>query len=178
MRADTRTGAEAGSGPGAGAGRGPEARAGAAAHRSTTAFRTGAWAWVLTGAGHLALAAVMALRPEDPAGARATAAMRAYVVEIAGVRRSLYDIDLGMSWAMGTALIFGGVVCLLVARSAPALVTRSRSLSGLGLAASLVILGLSLFLLPAPPIVLFAVASVAFGGALATARPVPPPAER
>jgi hypothetical protein len=152
-------------------------RSGPGTRRALSAFRTGAWAWILTGAGHLTLAAVMELRPEDPAGARATAAMRAYAVDIAGVRRSLYDIDLGMSWVMGTALVFGGAVCLLVARSAPALVTRSRPLSGLALAASLVVLGLSLFLLPAPPIVLFAVACVAFGLALAAVRPVPPPAE-
>jgi len=136
-------------------------------------FRIGAWSWVITGAGHLMLAAGLALRPEDPAAARAIAAMRVYSVEFAGVRRSLRDIDLGMSLVMAAALIFGGVVCLRVARSAPDLVTRSRSLSGLGLAASLVVLGLSLWLLPAPPIVLFSVASVAFGWALAAARPAP-----
>jgi hypothetical protein len=113
----------------------------------------------------------MALRPEDPAAARALAAMREYSMEIAGVRRSLRDLDLGMSLVMAVALIFGGVVCLLVARSAPDLVTRSRSLSGLCLAASLVVLGLSLWLLPAPPIALFAVACVAFGRVLATVRP-------
>lgn len=141
------------------------------AHRGSKAFRIGAWAWVATGAGHLAIAAAMALRPEDPAAARALAAMREYSMEIAGVRRSLRDLDQGMSLVMAVALIFGGVVCLLVARSAPDLVTRSRSLSGLCLAASLVVLGLSLWLLPVPPIALFAVACVAFGQVLATVRP-------
>ncbi|MGI5356972.1 LIC_13387 family protein [Streptomyces sp. CA-252508] len=145
------------------------------ARTPATAFRTGAWAWILTGTGHLTLAAVMGLRPEDPARARATAAMRAYTVEVPGVRRSLHDLDLGMSLVMAVVLVFGGAVCLLVARSAPALVTRSRSLSGLALAASLVVLGLSVLLLPAPPIVLFAVAAAAFGRALAIARPSPPP---
>jgi hypothetical protein len=119
----------------------------------------------------------MAMRPEDPAGARAIAAMREYSIEFAGVRRSLHNIDLGMSLVMATELIFGGVACLRVARSAPDLVTRSRSLSGLGLAASLVVLGLSLWLMPAPPIVLFSVASVASGwvlaAAAAAARPAP-----
>jgi hypothetical protein len=134
-------------------------------------IRVGAWSWVITGAGHLLLEAGLALRPEDPAAARAIAAMREYSVEFAGVRRSLHDIDLGVSLVMATALIFGGAACLRVARFAPDLVTRSRSLSGPGLAASLVLLGLSLWLLPAPPIVLFSVASAAFGWALAAARP-------
>ncbi|MGI5481115.1 LIC_13387 family protein [Streptomyces lavendofoliae] len=155
----------------------PETRpAGPWTRRAVTAFRTGAWAWILTGAGHLTLAVVSGLGPADPAGARAVAAMRAYEIEIGGVRRTLRDIDLGMSFAMATALIFGGAVCLLVARSAPALVTRARALSGLALAASLVVLGLSLALLPLPPVVLFSVAVVAFAGALAAARPAPSPA--
>ncbi|PSL57208.1 hypothetical protein B0I31_102186 [Saccharothrix carnea] len=139
--------------------------------RALRVFRIGAWAWVVTGVGHLAIAAALALRPREPAAARALAAMREYGMEIAGVRRSLLDLDRGMSLVMAAALIFGGLVCLLVARSAPDLVTRSRSLSGLCLAASLVVLGLSLWLLPAPPVALFTVAGVAFGWALATARP-------
>ena len=141
------------------------------AQRVLRAFRIGAWAWVVTGAGHLAIAGVLASRPEDAAAARAVAAMRDYVMEIGGIGRSLHQINQGMSLVMATALIFGGLVCLLVARSAPELVTRSRSLSGLCLGGSLVVLGLSLWLLPVPPIVLFTVAGVAFVRALATARP-------
>jgi hypothetical protein len=139
--------------------------------RGLRVFRIGAWAWVATGLGHLATAVAIGLRPEDPAAARALAAMREHGIEIAGVRRSLRDLDQGMSLVMAAALVFGGVVCLLVARSAPDLVTRSRTLSGLCLAGSLVVLGLSLWLLPLPPIVLFAVACVAFGQAVGTARP-------
>jgi hypothetical protein len=130
-------------------------------------FRIGAWSWIITGAGHLTLEAALALLPEDPAAARAFAAMRDYSLEFAGVQRSLRDIDLGMSLVMATALIFGGVACLRVALSAPDVVTRS--LSGPALAASLVVLGLSLWLLPPPPIVLFSVASIAFGWALVAA---------
>ncbi|GAB2967207.1 LIC_13387 family protein [Saccharothrix stipae] len=141
--------------------------------RALTAFRIGAWAWVVTGVGHLAISVALALRPQEPAAARALAAMREYHTEIAGVRRSLRDLDQGMSLVMAAALIFGGAVCLLVARSAPDLVTRSRSLSGLCLAASLVVLGLSSLLLPAPPIALFAVAGVTFGWALWNARTAP-----
>lgn len=141
------------------------------AHRALKAFRIGAWAWVATGVGHLATAALLASRPEDPAATPVLVAMREYGTEIAGVRRSLFELDRGMSLVMAAALVFGGLVCLLVARSVPDLVTRSRSLSGLCLAASLVVLGLSVWLLPAPPIVLFAIACVAFGRVLATARP-------
>lgn len=141
------------------------------AHRGLKVFRIGAWAWVVTGVGHLATAALLASRPEDPAASSALVAMREYGTEIAGVRRSLLDLDRGMSLVMAAALIFGGLVCLLVARSAPDLVTRSRSLSGLCLVASLVVLGLSVWLLPAPPIVLFTIACLAFGRVLATAHP-------
>ncbi|MFJ6676068.1 hypothetical protein ACIQMJ_33630 [Actinosynnema sp. NPDC091369] len=141
------------------------------AHGALRGFRIGAWAWVVTGVGHLAIAAAMAARPEDPATSRALTAMREHGVEIAGLRRSLLDLDRGMSLVMAAALIFGGVVCLLVARSAPDLVTRARAVSGLGVAASAVVLGLSLWLLPVPPVVLFAVAVVAFGSALVKARP-------
>jgi hypothetical protein len=97
--------------------------------------------------------------------------MREHSVEIAGLRRSLHDLDRGMSLVMAVALIFGGVVCLLVARSAPEMVTRARAVSGLGVATSVVVLGLSLWLLPLPPVVLFTVAAVAFGSALVKARP-------
>ena len=141
------------------------------AHRALKVFRIGAWAWVATGVGHLAAAALLASGPEDPDSAPALAAMREYGTEITGIRRSLLDLDRGMSLVMAAALVFGGAVCLLVARSAPDLVTRSRSLSALCLAASLVVLGLALWLLPAPPIALFTVAGVAFGWALAIVRP-------
>lgn len=141
------------------------------AGRALALFRVGAWAWIVTGVGHLVITVVMALRPEDPAAARALAAMREYSVEVAGVRRSLRDIDLGMSLAMTAGMIFGGLVCLLVARSAPELL--ARPLVGLALAGSLVMLGLSVWLMPTPPIVLFTVAGVAFGWALAVVRPAP-----
>src|SRR5689334_3903977 len=128
---------------------------------ATSAFRAGAWAWVLTGAGHLTLAAVLALRPANPATAPAVAAMRNADFGFAGPRRSLHDLTTGMSLVMGVALIFAGLVCVLVARGAPGPIERSRSLSGLALAASAVAFGLSVRLLPLPPIVLFGAATVA-----------------
>ncbi|MFE9747883.1 hypothetical protein ACFYOT_23505 [Saccharothrix saharensis] len=141
------------------------------AHGALRGFRVGAWAWVVTGVGHLAIAAVLTAGPEDAAASRALTAMRERSIEIAGLRRSLYDVNQGMSLVMAAALIFGGSVCLLVARSAPDLVTRARAVSGLGVVASAVVLGLSLWLLPLPPVVLFSVALLAFGTAVVKARP-------
>ncbi|MEV7010243.1 hypothetical protein [Streptosporangium sp. NPDC051022] len=144
---------------------------------ATSAFRAGAWAWVLTGAGHLTIAAVLALRPANPATAPAVAAtapavaaMRNSDFGFAGPRRSLYDLNTGMSLVMGVALVLAGLVCVLVAREAPGLIERLRSLSGLALAASVVAFGLSVWLLPLPPIVLFGVATVAFGWATTRRR--------
>jgi hypothetical protein len=134
---------------------------------ATSAFRAGAWAWVLTGAGHLTLAAVLALRPTNPATAPAVAAMRNADFGFGGLGRTVYDLNIGMSLVMGAALVFAGAVCLLVARGAPRLIERSRSLSGSALAASVAVFGLSVWLLPLPPIVLFGVATVAFGWATA-----------
>lgn len=141
--------------------------------RALTLFRIGAWSWVITGAGHLTLAGALALRPETAPAARASAAAREYTLAIAGLRRSLFDINMGISTVMGLALIFAGAVCLLVTRSAPAMVTDGWSLSALALAVSLAVLAVALGLLPLPPIVLFAVATAAFGAACARARPVP-----
>jgi hypothetical protein len=132
----------------------------------TVAFTVGAWAWLLTGAGHLTLAALLAARPSNPATAPAVAAMREAEFVFPGPQRSLYDMNTGMSLVMGVALVFAGLVCLLVARGAPGLIARSRALSGLGLAASVTALGLSAWLLPLPPIVLFGVASAGFGRAM------------
>lgn len=138
---------------------------------ATGAFRAGAWAWVVTGAGHLTIAAVLVLRPANPATAPAVAAMRNADFGFPGPRRSLYDLNTGMSLVMGVALVLAGLVCVLVAREAPVLIERSRSLSAPALVASVVTFALSVWLLPLPPIVLFGVATVAFGWATAHRRP-------
>ncbi|QFU92424.1 hypothetical protein [Amycolatopsis sp. YIM 10] len=92
--------------------------------------------------------------------------MREHGIELLGLRRSLADLDLGMSLVMGVALIFGGVVCLLAAREAV-----GKALVATALTASVVALGLSVWLLPVPPIVLFAVACIAFGWPLVKPGP-------
>ena len=136
-----------------------------------SAFRVGAWAWAVTGAGHLTIAAVLAVRPANPATAAAVEAMRDADFGFAGIRRTVHDLNVGMSTVMGVALLFAGLACVLVARRAPDLIERSRSLSGLALAASTVVFGLAVWLLPLPPIVLFGAATGAFGWATAQRRP-------
>ncbi|WP_157641390.1 LIC_13387 family protein [Longispora albida] len=126
-----------------------------------TAFRVGAWAWIATGTGHLVLDALMELRTETPEIARATAAMREYRLAFGGIERGMDEISQGMSLAMGVALVFSGLLLLRMARLAPALV--NRSLCALALGMSAVVLAVSVWLLPTPPIALFTVATVAFG---------------
>ena len=92
------------------------------------------------------------------------AAMREHGIELLGLKRSLADLDLGMSLVMGVALLFAGALCLLVPEV-------TRKLAGLALVASLVALGLSAWLLPVPPIALFAVACLAFGWTLVKPEP-------
>ncbi|MFD4676393.1 hypothetical protein ACFWNN_42190 [Lentzea sp. NPDC058450] len=122
-------------------------------------FRIGSWAWIATGVGHLAIMGVMALRDPDPAGERAAAASKAVTFALGGVQRTLYEVDLGINFVMSAALVFGGLACLVVAKAGPV----PRALAGLGFATSLVLLAVAAALLPSPPIVLFAVAALAFG---------------
>ncbi|SER56987.1 LIC_13387 family protein [Lentzea albida] len=128
-------------------------------------FWIGSWAWIATGVGHLAIMAVMAVGEADPAGDRAAAAAEEVTFTLGGVHRSLYDVDLGINFVMSVALVFGGMACLLVAKVGPV----PRALAGLGSGTSLVLLVVALVLLPSPPIVLFAVAALAFGHSFAVA---------
>jgi hypothetical protein len=138
-------------------------------NRTLTLFRIGAWSWVITGAGHLIIETALLMAPVDPAKADLTAAMRAHLVELAGIRRSMLDLTTGLSLATGLAILFSGVLLLLVAR-VPQLVEQARAVTWLGLGASLSLFGLAAVLLPTPPIVLFAIASVCFGLALFSRR--------
>lgn len=129
-------------------------------------FRMGSWAWIATGVGHLTIMGVMALGDADPAGERAAAAAREVEFALGGIQRTLYEVNLGINVVMSIALVFGGLACLVVAKAGPV----PRALAGLGFAASLVLLAVSLLLLPSPPIVLFAVAVLAFGHAFVVAE--------
>ncbi|MCX2949176.1 LIC_13387 family protein [Lentzea sp. NEAU-D7] len=126
-------------------------------------FRIGSWAWIATGVGHLAIMGAMALGDGGPAGERAAAAKE---VEFAlgGINRTLHEVDLGINFVMSIALVFGGLACLVAVKAGPV----PRALAGLGFATSLALLAVAVLLLPSPPIVLFALAALAFGHAFVT----------
>ncbi|WP_394618037.1 hypothetical protein JNUCC0626_02725 [Lentzea sp. JNUCC 0626] len=128
-------------------------------------FLLGSWAWIATGIGHLSIMGVMALGDADPAADRAATAAKGVTFALGGVQRSLYEVDLGINFVMSVALVFGGLACLVVAKAGPV----PRALAGLGCVTSLVLLAVALVLLPSPPIVLFAVAALAFGHAFVVA---------
>jgi hypothetical protein len=58
-------------------------------------FRIGSWAWIATGAGHLAITGVRALRDPDPAGERSVVAAKAVEFALGGTHRTLHEVDLG-----------------------------------------------------------------------------------
>ncbi|MEU4625308.1 hypothetical protein AB0G04_35715 [Actinoplanes sp. NPDC023801] len=130
----------------------------------TLVYRIGAWSWIICGTGHNILDIAMRLSPtvgED----RVDAVLRDQVFDLGGISRTSYDVMQGISLAMGVAIVTVGVLLLYIGRLAPT-AGRARPAVLIGLVASLVMLGLAGALLPSPPIVLFAVASVAFGIAL------------
>ncbi|MFD4639937.1 hypothetical protein ACFWN2_21675 [Lentzea sp. NPDC058436] len=128
-------------------------------------FRIGSWAWIATGIGHLTIMGVMALGDADPAGDRAAEAAKGVAFALGGIQRTLHEVNLGINLVMSIALVFGGLACLVVAKEVPV----PRALAGLGFAASLVLLAVAVVFLPSPPIVLFAVAVLAFGHAFVAA---------
>ncbi|MBG0566479.1 LIC_13387 family protein [Actinoplanes aureus] len=130
----------------------------------TLASRIGAWSWIVCGAGHSLLDIAMRLSPELD-GERVDAVLRDHVMELGGISRTSYEVIQGISLAMGVAIVAVGVLLLYVGRLASS-AGQARPAVLIGLVASVVMLGLAGALLPSPPIVLFSVASVAFGIAL------------
>ncbi|MGK2869136.1 MAG: LIC_13387 family protein [Mycobacterium sp.] len=123
-----------------------------------TWFRVGAWCWITTGAGHLlgdiALRTAGSTEIDD--------LMRTHSLDLMGTQRTYYQLMMSFSLAMGIGLVFIGILLLYVARLAPDI----APVAALGLAMSVLSLGMSVWLDPPPPIILFSVACVAFGLAL------------
>jgi hypothetical protein len=140
---------------------------------STLAYRIGAWSWIVCGAAHTILDIAMRLSP-TPADEALDDAMRAQPFELGGIERTTYELMQGISLAMGVAIVTVGVLLLFAGRLA-ASAGRARTAILIGLVTSVVMLGLALALLPSPPIVLFTVASMAFGFALFGKDPVTAP---
>ncbi|MGW4720765.1 LIC_13387 family protein [Nocardia sp. NPDC004260] len=127
-------------------------------------YRIGAWCWIITGIGHSAGDVYLRLRPsaEDKTF---EAVLRNEPFELMGTQRSHYQLFMGFSLAMGIAMALVGVLFLMLARFA-AEPGQARQAGFVGLAASLGLLMLSVALEPPPPIVLFALASLAFAAAV------------
>lgn len=140
-------------------------------NRTLALFRTGAWCWVITGAGHSALEFVRLTGQPAESDAAVTTAMRAHTVEFGGVTRSMYDFITGFSLAMGFAIALSGVLFLALARTAPHTIRDRSGLTWLALGATLAFLTLAALFMPSPPIVLFTVGSLSFGLSLLARRP-------
>ena len=131
--------------------------------RAQVLFQVGAWAWVVTGIGHLAITAVLLGRPATPAAETAVLdAMRAHRMTMMGLSRDLLGLFRGFSVAMGLVLALHGAVCVLAAPALAAL----PAVVALNAAVSLALLVLAVRALPPPPIVTLLVATACFGAAL------------
>ena len=137
--------------------------------QSILAYRIGAWSWIVCGAGHSILDIAMRLSPTLDEE-RVDAVLRDQVFALGGISRSSYEVMQGISLAMGVAIVTVGVLLLCIGRLASS-AGRARPAVLIGLVASVVKLGLAGVLMPSPPIVLFSLASVAFGIALVRGRP-------
>jgi amino acid transporter len=144
--------------------------------RRYRASAVGAWALVVTGAGHLALTAVITTRPETATRRAARQAMTDAHLTILGMDRTLWQSFRGFSLLMAVLAIGLGALNLLVLRRAPELVLASRAVLWLNLAVVVPALALSALLFWPPPILLLGIACAAFGYALT--RPSSPTAPR
>ncbi|WP_437672551.1 LIC_13387 family protein [Sorangium sp. So ce131] len=130
--------------------------------RAQVLFQVGAWAWVVTGLGHLALNALLLRRPATPAKTALLGAMRAHRMSMMGLSRDLLGLFRGFSVAMGLVLALHGAVCVLAAPALAAL----PAVVALNAAVSLALLVLAVRAFPPPPIVTMLVATTCFGAAL------------
>ncbi|WP_437954392.1 hypothetical protein WME76_22650 [Sorangium sp. So ce119] len=132
-------------------------------NRAQVLFQVGAWAWVVTGIGHLAITALLLGRPAPPAAETAVlGAMRAHRMTMMGLSRDLLGLFRGFSVAMGLVLALHGAVCLLAAPALAAL----PAVVALNAAVSLALLAIAVRAFPPPPIVTLLVATACFGAAL------------
>ncbi|MFI6166311.1 hypothetical protein ACIBCN_05940 [Nocardia sp. NPDC051052] len=126
------------------------------------AYRIGAWCWIATGTVHTALDVIVDRLPKSFAENEIQDAMRSHTFDLPGLKRSYSDLLNGFSLGIGLLLILVGVLFLLLGRAAG----QARVAALTGLVGSVVLLINAAALLPLPPIIMFSVASVAFGVAL------------
>ena len=132
--------------------------------RQRTATLVGGWAFVVTGGGHITLASLMPPSTGDMLAVERHMQQARFPVPPA---HSVADLMQGFSVAMSVLLVAWGVSVLLMTRRGR---TAEQAQTALALTLSLALLITALLLLPAPPIVLMTVASVAFAVALHASR--------
>ena len=130
-----------------------------ARHSGRTTARIGAWAFVVTGTGHLTLATLLPSAGDLLAVERHMEQVRFPMVP----SHSVSDLMQGFSISMSVLLVAAGVSVLLATRHGR---SAERSQVVLMLLLSLGLLMTAVLRLPAPPIVLMSVASAAFAVAL------------
>ena len=129
-------------------------------------YRIGAWLWIITGVVHNTGQLLARLFP-SAANEPVRAALRDLPFELLGMRSDYYRLITGFSLAMGTSIALVGVLFLLIARLVADTADRARPACFVGLAASVGLFALSVTVLQLPPpIVTFALASLAFAAAL------------
>ncbi|MEO7911189.1 MAG: hypothetical protein ABIV47_16210 [Roseiflexaceae bacterium] len=129
-------------------------------------YRIGAWLWIITGVGHNTIDVLARLFP-SAAKEPVRAALRNLPFELLGMSNNYYRLIMGFSLAMGTSIALAGVLFLLIAHLAADTAARARPACFVGLAASVGLFALSAIVLQLPPpIVTFALASLAFAAAL------------
>ncbi len=118
---------------------------------------------MVVGVGHLAFELAHRLSGES---SPIETELRGQTIEVMGLRRNLFVLHLGFSVAMAVFVFACGALGLLFARAVPDLPRRAPAVVRFNLVLALAGLALSIWAFPPPPIVAFAVASVAFALAL------------
>lgn len=129
-------------------------------------YRIGAWLWIMTGVIHTMSDISGRLFP-SPAKEPIRATLRGLTFELVGMSNDYYNLIMGFSLAMGTSIALVGILFLMVARLVPGTPDRARSARFVGLVGSLGLFALAITVLQLPPpIITFALASLAFAAAL------------
>ncbi len=118
--------------------------------------RIAGWALVVLGCGHLATVAADGGRPVDAATAEAMASLGRATVAMPGPAHTLADLFWGYSLLMGLMVIAFGAAIVVVARR----VSDLRPLLAVTAIGAATGLGLSVWLMPLPPIIGLSVALI------------------
>jgi hypothetical protein len=131
-------------------------------------YGIGAWLWIITGVTHTLFDLLSRLFP-SAAKEPVRTALHNLPFEFLGMSSDYYRLTMGFSLAMGTSIALVGVLFLLIARLTAGAAARTRPVCLVGLAASLGLLAISITALQLPPpMITFALASLAFATALFT----------